>query len=261
MFSFQASAQFFDYPAEVLDSVNLVVNYRFSWKEDTNDLENVGYDNMILLVGKKVSMFTSKNYYEFMFLGRKAEREGRLQEFLGQDMSNFGLRWNYKIYKNYPTGQITYIGRVMPNSFQYNENVDVFKWQLTNIVDTIGGYVAHCAYTEYGGRHWVAWYTTDIPINDGPYKFRGLPGLIIKLYDNKEYYVFNMASIEHVDEEMFIEYEYDRAYVYTTREGFLKAQENLRFDIINRAKDAGINDEGQQKAARVMLKRNNPIEF
>ena len=256
-----AAAQFFDFPAEVLDSANLVITYKITWKEDTKNLENVRQDLMILLVGQKISMFTSKNYYEFMLLGRKAEREGRLQEFFSQDISNLGLRWNYKIYKNYPAGRMTYVESVIPNLFQYDENLDVFEWQLTSLVDTIGEYVAHCAYAEYGGRNWVAWYTTEIPINDGPYKFRGLPGLIIRLYDDQEHYVFDMVTIEHSDDELLIEYEYDRDYVQTTRSDFLKAQKNFRLDIINRAKEAGVNSEGQQKAARVMTKRNNPIEF
>ncbi len=45
----------------------------------------------------------------------------------------------------------------------------------------------------------MAWYTTEIPINDGPYKFFGLPGLIIKLYDEKEHYVFEMTKLERYE--------------------------------------------------------------
>ncbi len=261
MLPFQMFAQFFDFPSKVLDSANLSINYTLAWKQDTNNLEKVRHEKMILLVGKKVSLFMSKNFYQFNLIGRKAEREGRLSEFFdGTEIKQFRTRFSYKIFKNYPKGRITYADKVMPSFLQYGEDLDLFNWQLTNLVDTIGDYVVHCAYTDYGGRHWVAWYTTDIPISDGPYKFRGLPGLIIRLYDDQNHYVFNMESIERYDEATLIEYMY-QGWVQTSRSDFLKAQKNLRLDIVNRAKEAGANSESQQVAVRNMSRKNNPIEF
>ncbi|PJB59753.1 MAG: hypothetical protein CO098_01725 [Bacteroidetes bacterium CG_4_9_14_3_um_filter_41_19] len=258
---FQTSAQFFDFPTKVLDSANLSITYSLAWKQDTNNLEQVRHENMILLVGQKISLFMSKNFYTRRLLGRKAEREGRLHEFLdGPEMQNFRTRYSYKIYKNYPASRYTYTDKVMPAFLQYEENLDVFNWQLTDLVDTIGDYMAYCAYTDYGGRHWVAWYTTDIPVNDGPYKFRGLPGLIIRLYDDKKQYVFDMVKMERSDEVLLIEFD-DMGWMQTSRSDFLKAQENFRLDIINRAKEAGADNESQQVAVRNMSRKNNPIEF
>lgn len=261
IFQFQASAQFFDFPAVVLDTSNLVITYKMTWRQDSNNIEHVRQENMILFIGKKINMFESYNFYKFNSIGRKAEQEGRLADFLnGTEISNFKTRYSYRIYKNYPTGKITYTDKVMPAYLQYSEDLDIFTWHLTDLIDTIGGYIAYCAYTEYGGRHWVAWYTTDIPISEGPYKFRGLPGLIIKLYDDKNHYVFDMVSMERSDKAILIEY-IDMGWVQTSRSDFLKAEENFRLDIINRAKEAGANSESQQVAARNMAKRNNPIEF
>lgn len=257
----QTFAQYFDFPTEILDSANLRITYTLAWKEDTNNLENVRNEEMILLIGKKINMFVSKNLYQFVLVGRKAEQEGKLDEFLyGTEIGNYRTRYSYTIFKNYPSGQITYTDKVMPAFLKYEENIDVFEWQLTNLVDTIGDYLAHCAYTDYGGRHWVAWYTTDIPINDGPYKFRGLPGLIIRLYDDQEHYTFDMVSMERSDEPILIEY-MEMGWMQTSRTDFLKAQENFKLDIVNRAKEAGANNESQQVAARNMSKKNNPIEF
>lgn len=259
--SFQSLAQFFDLPTTVLDKANLSITYAMAWKQDTNNLEYTRREEMILLVGKKISMFQSKNFYQFCSIGRKAEQEGRLDGFLnGPEIGNFKTRYTYAIYKNYPAGSYTYTDKMMPGFFQYDESFDVFNWKLSNQVDTIGGYVAHCAFADYGGRHWVAWYTTDIPLNDGPYKFRGLPGLIIRLYDDQKHYSFDMVKIERYDESKPIEFP-DMGWVHTTRNNFLKAEENFRLDIINRAKSAGASSETQQAAARNMMKKNNPIEF
>jgi hypothetical protein len=69
-----------------------------------------------------------------------------------------------------------------------------------------------------------------------------------------------MVSMERSDEAILIEY-MDMNWVQTSRSDFLKAQENFRLDIVNRAKEAGVSSEGQQRAVRSMMKRNNPIEF
>lgn len=46
------------------------------------------------------------------------------------------------------------------------------------------------------GRKWTAWFSLDIPISDGPYKFRGLPGLIIFLYEDNNKHNFLLLGNE-----------------------------------------------------------------
>ncbi len=254
-------AQFFPLPSEILDSANVSVSYTITWKEDTLNLEKIRSEKMLLFVGKSVSLFMSKNTYKILLIGRQAESEGRLMDLLnGEDIKNYVSRFSYRIYKNYPTGQITYMERIMPTDFQYSEPLDVFQWQLTDSTTTIGDFKANYAYTVYGGRRWVAWYTTEIPISDGPYKFRGLPGLIIRLYDDQKHYVFEMEKLERYEEGVPIEL-IDKDWVETNRNDFLKARENLKRDIVNRVQEAGVDVEGQQRVARNVAKRNNPIEF
>ncbi len=261
MFPGKISAQFFALPSEILDTANVSVNYTITWKQDKNNLGIIRSEDMLLFVGKSVSLFMSKNQYKVLLIGREAESEGRLMDLLNrEEIKNYVSRFSYRIYKNYPTGQITYMDKIIPTYFQYSEPLDVFQWQLADSSTTIGDFKANCAYTVYGGRRWVAWYTTDIPISDGPYKFRGLPGLIIRLYDDQKHYVFEMEKLERYEEGVPIEL-IDRDWVETNRTDFLKAQENLKRDIVNRAQEAGVAVEGQQQAARNAAKKNNPIEF
>ena len=261
MFPGKIFAQFFALPSEILDTANISVNYTITWKQDKNNLGIIRSEDMLLFIGKSVSLFMSKNQYKVLLIGREAESEGRLMYLLnGEEIKNYVSRFSYRIYKNYPTGQITYMDKIIPTYFQYSEPLDVFQWQLADSSTTIGDFKANCAYTVYGGRRWVAWYTTDIPISDGPYKFRGLPGLIIRLYDDQKHYVFEMEELERYEEGVPIEL-IDRDWVETNRTDFLKAQENLKRDIVNRAQEAGVAVEDQQQAARNAAKKNNPIEF
>ncbi|MFA5514377.1 MAG: GLPGLI family protein [Sphaerochaetaceae bacterium] len=257
----QLSAQFYDYPYQVLDSFNLSITYSIAWKEDTNNLERVRSEKMILMVGKEVSKFMSKNFYEYSNMGREAERAGLLQEFFDRnERQNYRTRFSYQILKNYPKGSYTYYNKVLPDFFQYAEPLQVFQWELLDETDSIGNYPVQKAHCTYGGREWVAWYTSSVPINDGPYKFRGLPGLIIKIHDEKEHYVFILDVIERYDKYFDIEFE-DMGWVTTTRENYLMAEQNFRLDIISRAKEAGATAVSMQRAYRSMLKKNNPIEF
>lgn len=63
----------------------------------------------------------------------------------------------------------------------YTEPFDEIQWQLADSVKNILGYECTKATTSYHGRRWTAWFTPEIPLLDGPWKFRGLPGLILEV--------------------------------------------------------------------------------
>lgn len=136
----------------------------------------------------------------------------------------------------------------------------MFHWKLTNDTSTILGYQAQKATCDFGGRSWVAWFSSEIPFNDGPYKFNGLPGLIMKVYDTRYHYVFEIVSIEKPEKELMIEF-VEKEYLEISKLGFFKAEDGFRNDIISRAKEAGLSNEIQQSVARRMEERNNPIEL
>lgn len=64
----------------------------------------------------------------------------------------------------------------------------------------IGNYKAQKATTSFGGRNWNAWFTTDVPFQDGPYKFSGLPGLIVKVEDEAGDYSFDLKETKRISE-------------------------------------------------------------
>lgn len=72
------------------------------------------------------------------------------------------------------------------------------EWTLKKeaVSDKILGYSIKKATVRFGGRDWVAYYTPEIPIQDGPYKFFGLPGLILKIEDTGKNYAFEIKAIE-----------------------------------------------------------------
>lgn len=69
------------------------------------------------------------------------------------------------------------------------------SWKILKEQKMIGKYKAQKAEVNYGDRNWTAWFTTDLPISDGPYIFCGLPGLIIAIEDTNNDYSFSLVQV------------------------------------------------------------------
>lgn len=86
-----------------------------------------------------------------------------------------------------------YFERVGMTLLTYKEPT-INNWKLIDESKTINTVNCKRAEINYKGRNWIAWYSTDIPIPYGPYKFNGLPGLIIKITDDKGEYDFELVK-------------------------------------------------------------------
>ena len=82
--------------------------------------------------------------------------------------------------------------------FSY-ETEDKIIWTLTNETKKSDDYNLQKATTTFGGRNWIAWFAKEITINEGPYKFRGLPGLIFEISDDKDNFHFNLVKSWKLD--------------------------------------------------------------
>ena len=97
---------------------------------------------------------------------------------------------DFEFLKNYPkNGQTLFQESWALRTYHCIEKAETPDWQLIpDSTTTIIGYHCQLAKTNFKGRTWYAWYAEDIPLPEGPWKLVGLPGLILKAYDeNKEY--------------------------------------------------------------------------
>ncbi|UOU97036.1 GLPGLI family protein [Chryseobacterium daecheongense] len=88
---------------------------------------------------------------------------------------------------------IQYFAPVAMSVLSYKEPV-IKNWKLLNETKQIN--TIHCKKAEvtFKGRNWIAWYAPEIPLPYGPYKFSGLPGLIIKITDDKGDFDFELVK-------------------------------------------------------------------
>ena len=101
----------------------------------------------------------------------------------------------FSIFKNYPQGRFTVIDKVSTDWFLYEEDIPVQEWTLTDETCEILGYECKSAVCDFRGRRWKAFYTDSVPVADGPWKFGGLPGFIMQVYDEGHQYEFTCVGI------------------------------------------------------------------
>lgn len=87
------------------------------------------------------------------------------------------------------------------NYYAVTEPVKSPEWTpVADSVATILGYQCRLATAWYKGRQWFAWYADDIPMDAGPWKLCGLPGLILRAYDGGRQFVFEATGMRNVTE-------------------------------------------------------------
>ncbi len=81
------------------------------------------------------------------------------------------------------------------NVYYVKDTIYDFNWNLSySEQKKIGTLSCKKATTYYRGRNYTAWYTIDIPLGYGPYKFNGLPGLIVSISDDKRTFAWILSS-------------------------------------------------------------------
>lgn len=76
-------------------------------------------------------------------------------------------------------------------------------WEILKEKKQILSYTVQKATTVFGGRKWNAWFTQDIPLSDGPYKFNGLPGLILQICDATDSHCYNLIGISKLQNNSY----------------------------------------------------------
>lgn len=87
--------------------------------------------------------------------------------------------------------------------FIINESVPKMIWKLMpNSTKKIGNFNCYQATTNFRGRNYIAWYSPEYPYQIGPWKFNGLPGLIMEIHDDINRYYWGVTKIEYTNEKV-----------------------------------------------------------
>lgn len=188
---------------KTLDSINYVCHYTYTHQEDSLNKNAQDVVDMCLYIGSNYTKFEHSSGYVEDSLLIKYKNEDPTVGFskawpllMGNPNSFFSM---YQIIKKTKSNNINLYEIIAKVPYTYEEELN-YIWQLSSERDTIIS-TLKCkkAYTHYAGRKYIAWYSTEIPLNTGPYKFHGLPGLIIKIEDTQQQIIFELNSFEPIN--------------------------------------------------------------
>ena len=223
----------------MIDRAHMKCLYRYVYTFDTlkNELRD---DLLILQIGKEVSKCYS--YYTFQcdslrrtpdgakvwseLFRRATEKDGIYGDFPHVRMSTY-------VYKNYPTGQMTITDRISLQDYCYVDSLHTQTRMMGDSTREVLGYTCQQATADFRGRHWTAWFATDIPVSDVPWKLGGLPGLILEAYDEGKQHVFTAVGLERVKDEPIIfnqPFRGNHRFEQTNRLEFLRMERRFLMD-------------------------------
>lgn len=271
--------------------------YDYKFVSDSTDKANVKNAVMLLDIDQKGSVFMDNQKY-IADSTQNAELAKQMKLNSGSFTINRSEKpglISYKVTKQYPEFKTYLFTRVASDSYKVEENKKP-EWKILPDKQKIGEYSAQKATTNYLGRQWTAWFTTEVPFQDGPYKFYGLPGLIVKIEDKTGTHSMTLAGNKKINkvetEEVALPngmqiYGVGTKDIEATKEQFKKVWKNYKNDptknmremmsknsdtnkVIFKTKSADgreISDPNQvfremeKNAKEGFKKNNNPIEL
>lgn len=167
--------------------------YQVTMKPNASDKDNIKTENAYLDISPEKSMFYSENRIKRDSVIQAAMQSGGARGFNRDQMESLRSNINYSIEKDKKDQKTIFKDRIGRDVYTYEEDRPL-NWKIMPETTKIGEYKVQKAETDFGGRKWTAWFTTDLPYQDGPYKFGGLPGLIVKVEDDKGEYSFDLMK-------------------------------------------------------------------
>lgn len=175
----------------------------------------------ILEVGKAFSKYNDYNDYRADSLMRTRDWDFTLGEWYAFTNKHPSV-FKPDIVCDMQKGKYTVNTNLMMDFCQYADSTARFAWTLLPDTTTICGYPCRKAQTTFRGRQWTAWYAPDIPLNIGPWKLNGLPGLIVRADDADGTHHMELMAVQKADGEV-MDYA-SKGRIRMTRERFLEKE-------------------------------------
>lgn len=183
----------------IMFSQNQRFIYEYSFKLDSLNIENVDKEIMNLDITKEGSYFYSALLITRDSLFNAEVEKGKVSNSINIDFRKIKQpKVNFRISKTYPDLETVYHTLLNASNVAVKE-LKKMNWTILPETKSIEGFKAQKATTQFGGRNWVAWFTNDVQIQDGPYKFCGLPGLILNIEDEGKAHIFNLVGSQKLD--------------------------------------------------------------
>lgn len=187
---------------KIVDTLKYEIIYKYNYQINKEDTLNLQSESMVLKIGKNNSEFHSYNRTLIKEKLREMSISGNV------DMRNVPkAKILYRVIKNNINKEMLFFNSFGTIKLYYSIPMNQISWTLINEEKEILGYKCKKATTTFSGREYIAWYSIDLTLSDGPYKFQGLPGLILSISDIKNHHSFEVTGIKKIKEIYNLDYD------------------------------------------------------
>nr|WP_262917435.1 GLPGLI family protein [Zunongwangia pacifica] len=230
--------------------------YQLEYQEDSTDENSILSETVVLYLGKGHSLYSS--------LGKAVEDS--IGGFNAPETD-----FHYKIYKNYREDQLILAEKITADryKYKYSQALKMIDWKIHSENREILGFSVQKATGAFAGRNYIVWFAPELPFSDGPYKFNGLPGLILEISDLKNHYHFTLSGFQELKKPIEKLLNLDNYKMVSQKELDQFRDDNDR-DPLAAMRNAGVkfgfNSKEVEAETKKMLsekykRRNNPIEL
>lgn len=192
----------FNLAAQIIeDKEPAVLEVQYLKTTVTDTLVNRSYsDPMTLRIGKTSAMFypTKRMWADSLLQTNYALYDKLHREMNPAGQSDYkpvgGIEREF-LFRNINDGETMVYRKITGDACSYVEQTGHPVWELTSETKEILGYTCQLAKCDFRGRIWHAWFSSDIPVNEGPWKLFGLPGLVLEANDEKNHYTYKAVGL------------------------------------------------------------------
>ncbi|MDR0961896.1 MAG: GLPGLI family protein [Mediterranea sp.] len=251
-------------PKKILEPAKYIVTYTYRFVKDAKFPNEKKTGITLLQIGDNYSRFC--DYYSLRFdslcdelsRGKISVVESAPLMLATLKKSEFTESILIDRQKNKATIQRT---AGMTQKYQYEEACPDLKWELMEGDTLIAGYRCNKAKTSLFGRDYVAWYSAEVEMPYGPYKFNGLPGLVFYVSDTQENFEFALSGLQKADNYIPIYLWSRKDIVKTSRKTVRAIYKNYCADPVSALPNDGSIQISDEAKARVKSRPYNPIEL
>lgn len=139
----------------------------------------------------------SSRFLKLALLERKrAAVEVKTKEDLMQILGTYRPKTFFYIFHSH--GITTTYSKIERIIYSYDNLANTITWEINPHQKKWNDYTVQKATTVFEGRQWHVLFTSEIPLTEGPYKFKNLPGFVVKAWDEEHHYEFEFLNSEQL---------------------------------------------------------------
>lgn len=178
-------------------SQNVIVEY--TSKINANNAISSSETSYQLILNDSVSSYSNTTKDESQFI----HSENAFDKKQIDDVVQVKLSDNHYVYikddyfyKNYTQDSLIYNETISTKKMVVGEKINLLDWEISPKSDTlILGYKCQKAVTKFRGRNYEAYFSNELAPYGGPWKFDGLPGLILSVKSLDNYFIIEPQKI------------------------------------------------------------------